>query len=42
MKKYKFLKDEIYNNRNIFQSFNNVDHFSKTMTAQNIIWKKNY
>ena len=42
MKKHKFLKEEIYKNHNIFHSLTNLNHFSKTMTAQNIIWIKNY
>ncbi len=42
MKKKKYLKEEIYKNHNIFHSLSNINHFSRTMTAQNIIWVKNY
>lgn len=35
----KLLREEIYSNHNIFQS--NIDLY-RNMTAQNIIWDKNY
>lgn len=42
MRKHKFLKEEIYKNHNIFNSLSNINHFNKSMAAQNIIWTKNY
>ncbi len=42
MKKTKYLKEEIYNNHNIFDNLKSVERFSKTMKAQNIVWEKNY
>jgi hypothetical protein len=39
IKSKKYLRQEIYSNHNIFQS--NIDLY-RNMTAQNIIWDKNY
>ncbi len=39
IKNKKYLRDEIYSNHNVFQSKINL---YRNMTAQNIIWDKNY